>query len=141
MALKRLRRRTRRSRQHLLDVPLTPLIDTALTLLIIFMITTPMMHNAIKVNLPKGQAKEDRGTNQELVVYIDKDGKLYFNGSDVKTVDQILAELKGATDSGDHTVYVKADQGASYGAVYELVDQLKVIGGISSVALTAKKYA
>ena len=40
-----IRLRSRRE-EIMLYVPLTPLIDTALTLLIIFMVTTPMMQNA-----------------------------------------------------------------------------------------------
>ena len=51
-------KRRRKKAVAINDIPLTPLIDTALTLLIIFMVTTPMMQNAIKVTLPEGQAKE-----------------------------------------------------------------------------------
>ena len=53
-----MRSRGRRRRlQAMNDVSLTPLIDTALTLLIIFMVATPMMRNSIRVTLPSGQAK------------------------------------------------------------------------------------
>ena len=51
------RRKRKKTASHL-DVNLTPLIDMALTLLIIFMVTTPMMQNSIRINLPKGHAKE-----------------------------------------------------------------------------------
>ena len=61
-------RRRRKTGCLVPEITLTPLIDTALTLLIIFMVTTPMMHNAIKVNLPRGNVKEDRGSKQELIV-------------------------------------------------------------------------
>ena len=67
------RRRARPSPQ---EISLTPLIDTALTLLIIFMVTTPMMHNAIKVNLPQGKSNE-AGGQQELVVYLTSDEQLF----------------------------------------------------------------
>ena len=77
MARRSFRSRRRQSSQ-LLDISLTPLVDTALTLLVIFMITTPMIQNAIRVSLPKGQAKEDADNQQELVVYVDKDKKLFL---------------------------------------------------------------
>jgi len=64
----------------LTDISMTPLIDTALTLLIIFMITAPMMQNAIRVTLPKGEAKEGDDIQQELIVYVNKDGTLFFKG-------------------------------------------------------------
>ena len=55
----RYNRRKRRASVLMQEISLTPLIDMALTLLIIFMVTAPMLNNAIKVELPKGQAKED----------------------------------------------------------------------------------
>ncbi|MCK5632116.1 biopolymer transporter ExbD [bacterium] len=51
-------RRLKKTRLSKAELTLTPMIDTALTLLIIFMITAPMMRNAIKVTLPDGSAKE-----------------------------------------------------------------------------------
>jgi biopolymer transport protein ExbD len=123
------------------DLPLTPLIDTALTLLIIFMIASPMMHNAIKVSLPQGQSKEDRALKQDLIVYIDSQEKLYLNESPT-TIDVMLAELsQDALHKTDGTVYVKADKAVSYGCVMQVVDKLKVSGGVKYVALATQKYA
>jgi biopolymer transport protein ExbD len=118
---------------------MTPLIDTALTLLVIFMITTPMIQNAIKVNLPRGQAKEDTGSRQELIVFIDDKNNFYFNGAKIaekKLIDEIKKEV-GAQK--ERTVYVKADKAVSYGRVLELVDDIKVIGGVQYVALATSK--
>lgn len=134
-------RRMRRSRSGMNDLPLTPLIDTALTLLIIFMIASPMMHNAIKVSLPQGQSKEDRALKQDLIVYIDSQEKLYLNESPT-TIDVMLAELsQDALHKTDGTVYVKADKAVSYGCVMQVVDKLKVSGGVKYVALATQKYA
>ena len=139
-------RRTRgvrrgRSRDSIVDIPLTPLIDTALTLLIIFMVTAPMIQNAIRVDLPKGKAKEDAGAEQELVVFLDKENQLFFNGDKMATDDVIKKVQTIAGKEGDRTVFVKADQVASYGKVIELVDQIKVVGGIKYVALATQKRA
>ena len=138
-------RRTRRSRHRgtgqLLDISLTPLIDTALTLLVIFMIATPMIQNAIRVSLPKGKAKEDGGAKQELVIYVDKDRKVFFNGKVFET-GNLINELKSRVQkSPTKMVYIKADQVVPYGTVLELVDQIKVVGGISHVVLSTQKYA
>lgn len=120
---------------------MTPLIDTALTLLVIFMIATPMMQNAIRVSLPKGKAKEDAGSRQEIVVYVDKDKKIFFNGNQV-AYEKLIDELgKKIGSQKDKMVFVKADQAVSYGSVLELVDHIKVVGGISHVILATQKYA
>lgn len=133
------RKNRRKSRTMLTDVSMTPLIDTALTLLIIFMITTPMIQNAIKVNLPRGQAKEDGDARQDLVVYVDKNDQFYFNGKKIAEKELIASITQEVGSQKERTVYVKADTAVSYGRVLELVDDIKVIGGVEYVALATTK--
>jgi biopolymer transport protein ExbD len=133
--------RSRRQKEvkAMTDIPLTPLIDTALTLLVIFMVSTPVVQQAIKVNLPRGQAQEEKGANQQLIVYLDSESKISFNGTSL-TQEALFQELKKVTaDKKDQTVFVRADRAVSYGTVVELVDQIKVVGGIKYVALATQR--
>ncbi|MBS1987312.1 biopolymer transporter ExbD [Candidatus Dependentiae bacterium] len=130
----------RRARKTIAEISLTPLIDTALTLLIIFMVTAPIMNNSIRVTLPKGQSREDAGAKQEMIVTIDKQGSLFFNGQSVPARDELIILIKKqAAGDADSTVFVQADETVSYGKVLELVDNIKVVGGISYVALATKQ--
>ena len=132
----------RRQRKMIEDLPLTPLIDTALTLLVIFMVSSPMLHNAIKVSLPNGKAKEVKAHDQNNVtVYIDKDQQLYVHEKRIELaelLDHLNAEQLAQHDG---TVFVQADQLVHYGKVIEVVDKLKVAGGVRHVALATKNYA
>jgi len=137
-----MKRKMRSRRLHtgvLLDISMTPLIDTALTLLIIFMITTPIIQNAIRVSLPKGEAKEDEGGSQELIVYIDKDKHLFFNGQEYEQEKIVELIKKHVGEQEEKKVYVKADQEVSYGQVIGLVDRLKVVSGVSHVILATQR--
>jgi biopolymer transport protein ExbD len=130
----------RRAKKTVAEISLTPLIDTALTLLIIFMVTAPIMNNSIRVTLPKGQTREDEGAKQELIVTIDKQGKLFFNGTPIATVSMLIEHIKKQiAHDVDKTVFVQADETVFYGKVLELVDNIKVIGGISYVALATRQ--
>ena len=137
-------RRTRgrsRKRIALQEISLTPLIDTALTLLIIFMVTAPMMQNAIKVTLPQGHAQEAAELSQELVVYINKEATLFFDGT-ATTIIKLVEELRQKIGTQkNRVVFVKADQGLSYGKVIEVVDHIKGIKEIEHVALAMEKPA
>lgn len=132
--------RTRRAKPLALpEISLTPLIDTALVLLVIFMVATPIVHNAIKVQLPTGKASEINSTIQDLVVYLDKDRNIFVNDQAVKK-DNLMATLEKKLQAGpDQTVFVKADQSVAYGTVVELVDEIKYVGGVKYVALATQK--
>src|SRR5690606_11533708 len=116
-------KRSRPARHHLADLSMTPIIDVALTLLIMFMVATPVLQNAIKVTLPRGSAQEDaKNQSQELIVYIDKNGDCFVDTLKINRSDLIAHIQKAVGDDLEKTVYVKADTAVSYGTVLELVD-------------------
>ncbi len=135
----RLKQRRLKKKMALTEISLTPLIDTALTLLVIFMVTSPLMHNAIKITLPKGHAKEDVGLQQDIEIYVDKDGKIFCDGNEVLLADLVLLLQQKVGVDREKTVYVRADTAVPYGHVIELVDHIKAIGGIKYVALATQK--
>jgi len=140
--------RNKRKQQSLPELNITPLIDTALTLLIIFMVATPMLkkdHNALQIELPKGNVKEVTDTkNQELVVTVSKDRKaikIGFNGKIVQEKELIEQLKKSVSTKGQKTVFIEADTEAPYGKVIELIDKIKYVGGVSYVALATTEAA
>ena len=135
-------KRSRSPRHHLSDLSMTPIIDVALTLLIMFMVATPVLQNAIKVTLPRGSAQEDaKNQSQELIVYIDKNGDCFVDTLKINRSDLIAHIQKAVGDDLEKTVYVKADTAVSYGTVLELVDDIKFVGGIKYVALATQKHS
>ncbi len=129
-------RKSRSRRVKLPEVSLTPLIDTALTLLIIFIITTPMINNGIRVDLPQGDSKEV-GSQQELVVTISKDGKLFFNSYPVEQQRLVDTVKTALGPKEDLPVYIRADETVSYGNVIKIVDILK-LAGVKYVAMSTR---
>ena len=121
------------------ELSMNPLIDTALTLLIIFMVTTPMLQNSINVDLPKGKSQEDTGTKQELVINIDKEENIFFNNEkiELKELNQAIKNQIG--DNLDQVVFVKGDESIKYGKLIDVVDSIKYIGGLKNVVLATKR--
>jgi len=139
--IRRFKRRRKRSYNTSQEISLTPLIDTALTLLIIFMVAAPMVQNSIRITLPQGKAQEAGNAQQDLVVYVDANSKIFLNGkpvADDALIQSIQAEIG---KDQERTVFVKGDVGAAYGKIIELVDQIKVVGGVKYVALATQKRA
>src|ERR1041385_1328413 len=82
------------------EINIIPLVDVILVLLLIFMLTAPLMHRGIDVNLPKSSGKPTAG-EERLVLSINKDQVLYLNDKPVPPtlLDVRLRDLmKNRTD-------------------------------------------
>lgn len=135
-------RSSRRKRNRGLppEITLTPLIDTALTLLVIFMIATPMMKNSLKINLPEVKNKSDKVLAQnQLEVFIDKDEKININGQQVNIKDLSNYVSKGLKQSSNKTVIVNGDRTVSYNTIIKVLDIINSVEGEKNVALVAKR--
>lgn len=109
------------------EIVLTPLIDVALTLVVILMVVAPVVRNGIKVDLPQGQSKEV-GSQQELVISMAKDNKIFFNSYPVERAALAAEVVKAMKGNKEVPVYIHADQTIAYGTVVAVLDDLKVAG-------------
>ncbi len=122
----------------LADINITPLVDVMLVLLIIFMITAPMLHHGINVDLPKSEAPNLPARTQEpIVLSISKDGLVYFRDRPIhptRLVEVLTPLLRGHEDE---TVFLKGDREVAYGKVIAVLDILHK-GGIQKVGMVTE---
>jgi biopolymer transport protein ExbD len=110
----------------LTEINVTPLIDLAFALLIIFMITTPLLEQTVDLNLPVETAKpqaEDREDFQS--VSIDQGGLYYWGDQQVS--EQQLSDLLDtmAMDPAPPVLSIRADAQLPYQRVVTLIDMIK----------------
>jgi len=124
------------------DINVTPMVDVMLVLLIIFMVVTPMLQHGVPVDMAKvdnPQAMPDADKEDALLVAINRDGKVFF-GTDPIAVDQLTDKIKDRlVNRTDKRVFIKADQRAKYGAVVEVVDNVRSAGVDQLGLLTDQK--
>ncbi len=75
------------------EINVTPLLDLAFVLLIIFMITTPLMDKSVDLVIPTSEAAKN-AVNPDLVqtVSVNREDVVKLNGEQV-TLDQLEAKL------------------------------------------------
>lgn len=121
-------------RKRMSEINVVPYIDVMLVLLVIFMVTTPLLTQGIKVELPQADSQNIESKGQEpLVVSVDQQGRFYFNIGDKpdqsldakKLMVRVKAVLRHRQDS---TVYVKGDRNVAYGEVMQVMALLKQSG-------------
>ena len=109
------------------EINIIPLVDVILVLLLIFMLTAPLMHRGIDVSLPKSAAKPT-AVEERMVLTLTKEQTVYLNDKPVamSALDARLREV--LKNRADKTLYLKADQGLTYGFVVETMDRVRRAG-------------
>lgn len=130
------RRRNRQESGITAEINVTSLVDVALTLLVIFIITAPMMQGGVEITMPKART-QSVPSNEGLTVTVDKAGQVFI-GEAAVGLDEFerqfpeMVKEKGAT-----SVYLRADDGVPYGKVIQVLGLMKA-ADVASVGLIAE---
>jgi len=123
------------------EINVVPYIDVMLVLLVIFMVTTPLLSQGVKVDLPQASAQPIPPKEKEpLIVSVDAHGNYYLNISATPDqpidatalTNQVAAELKACAQAGSQRpVFVKGDKNVNYGSVVAAMVLLQQAGAPS----------
>jgi len=104
------------------EINVTPMLDLAYVLLIIFIILTTATVQGIKVNLPKASVQASLAQNKTKAVSIAADGTIYLDTFPVTMpeLENLLRQYKAATP--DLPVIIKADSSIQYQRVVDVLD-------------------
>ncbi len=106
--------------KELSEISTTPLIDISMLLLVTFLITYPLLENAIHVNLPRGKADELQ-PQQTRNITLKLNGEIFLDGRPVSpaVLRQEMEALPRAMP--DAAVLVRADKDLKYERVMEIM--------------------
>ena len=137
----------RNSRRAIAEMNVVPFIDVMLVLLVIFMITTPLLTQGVKIELPKTDAKAIPPQDKEpLIVTVDAEGNFYLNISEkptqpvtARTLSSLVSsQLSGAAaqTQEQRPVLVRGDKNTNYGKIVEAMVLLQQAGAKSVGLIT-----
>ncbi len=120
------------------DINITPLLDLAFVLLIIFVITTPLLQQSIDLRLPPGGKAVQRVDRENLLnVVVDKQGR-YFIDKTQYSIDQLEQRLVAAFKANPELVIrVNADRDSLARYFYPVIDRL-VRNNITRISLATE---
>jgi len=112
------------------EINITPLVDVALVLLIVFMITAPLLQQGMPVNLPEAAAPALKRTKTDVIVSIQGDGKVYLgDDNEVIPEDELEGRLMAIYQAKDQKdLFIKADRNVRYGKVVNVMSVAKKAG-------------
>jgi biopolymer transport protein ExbD len=114
------------SHSSLNELNITPLLDLAFVLLVIFIITTPQLSNDLEMNLPSPKQQQPPGPPPKINrIVVDPQGKITFNDQSMELAElkQTLFALKASDTNA--TVVVKGSSDVDYQHVIGVLDVLQ----------------
>ena len=103
------------------EINMTPMVDVMLVLLIIFIITLPVIQQAVKIELPKANSVRNEVKPESVQLTIDSKGQIFWNSTaiDLKTFDG-YAE-KAAQKQPQPEINLRADKAVKYEYVAQVL--------------------
>lgn len=119
------------------DINITPMLDLAYVLLVIFILMTTATVQGLKVNLPKASTAPSLAKPKTKAITVNNEGRIFLDTVPVSLpeLEQRLAQAKAQTP--DLPVVLRGDSLTQYQAVMDVLD---VIGrlSITQVGLATK---
>jgi len=132
-------------RRPMAEINVVPFIDVMLVLLVIFMITTPLLTQGVKIDLPKTESKALPPQQKEpLIVTVDPEGRFYLNISSkpsqpitARVLSNLVTDQLAQGGAGEQRpVLVRGDKNVNYGKVVEAMVLLQQAGAKSVGLIT-----
>jgi biopolymer transport protein ExbD len=119
------------------DINITPMLDLAYVLLVIFILMTTATVQGLKVNLPRASTSPSLAKPQTKAITINNEGKIFLD-----TIPVTLPELEQRLNAQraltpDFPVVVRGDSSTQYQVVMDVLDVIGRIG-ISQIGLATK---
>ncbi len=122
------------------ELNITPLLDLAFVLLVIFIITTAPAVNDLNISLPSAASRPKDAPSKVNYITVDNSGKIFLNTYPM-TEDELLKTLvEFRKQDPDLNVVVRGDSRIQYQKIVGVLDVL-VSANVSKVGLATEAIA
>ena len=128
---------SKRSGAPMAEINMVPLIDVMLVLLVIFIVTAPLLTQAVKIDLPKASSQANDLRPQKIDIAVDAQGTLHWDGEAVARAELQQRLAQAATLPVQPELHLRADQNVPYRVVAQtLADASKA--GLSRIGFVSE---
>ncbi len=115
----------------------TPLVDVMLVLLIIFLITIPVVANAIKVQLPPERVEVRETKPDNIIISVDRQSNVYWYETRITSVTDLKEKLKKVSHMDPQPeVQIRGDMNSTYEGVGKVLLACQYAGIVKVAFIT-----
>ena len=122
------------------DINITPMLDLAYVLLVIFILMATASVQGIKVDLPKASAAQSLVQPKTIAITVTTDGQIFMDAFPVTLADLETRLRNAKAGNPDVPIVLKGDQTAQYGKITEVLDLCRQLD-LDKVGLVTGKPA
>ena len=104
------------------DINITPMLDLAYVLLVIFILMATASVQGIKVDLPKASAAQSLVQPKTIAITVTTDGQIFMDAYPVTLADLEVRLRNAKASNPEVPIVLKGDQTAQYGKITEVLD-------------------
>lgn len=109
------------------EINVTPLVDVMLVLLTVFIVTAPLLMNAVKVKLPQASADVATSVIKTVHVSVTEAGEIFLDEQRLPA-EALTAQLSVLKKQDDPAVEIYADTHSQYGVVAKVMAAVQRAG-------------
>lgn len=121
------------------EINVTPLVDVMLVLLVVFIVTAPLLTQAVHVNLPKTAETAPPEEKEAVYISVDAKGKVFIDKTEIalESFENELVTRKNADP--EIALNLNADDAVQYGTVAKVMSSIERSGITKLSVLTVPK--
>ena len=96
------------------EINMTPLVDVMLVLLIVFIITVPVMKNAVNIELPRASSQAEDIKPETIRLSVDASGAYFWNESRIEEADLEPRLQAAAAKEPQPELHIRGDKDVRY---------------------------
>ena len=110
------------------EINVTPLVDVMLVLLVVFIVTAPLLTQAVHVNLPKTAETAPPEEKEAVYISVDAKGKVFIDKTEIalEAFENELLTRKAADP--EIALNLNADDAVQYGTVAKVMSSIERSG-------------
>jgi len=115
----------------------TPLVDVMLVLLIIFLVTIPAMHHAVKIDLPHASSQPQDEKPAHVNIAIKADGTTLWDDQPIDEATLNARIAQASQQNPQPEIHLRADRQVAYEKVADLMSAAQA-GGLTKIGFVTE---